>query len=238
MLETSDWVGHVSHNEGQNGESGEPPDSTGADTFANRLRDAEIIAILRGLTPDATTSLALELQSLGVRFIEVTIQDDQGVQALRQTVREWQPGPLMIGAGSIISTSLACQAIDDGAEFLVSPGLSSEVIGVARRDAVPILPGVATPSEVQEAAELGLTAVKLFPAAQLGGPAYLRALAGPFPSMRFVPTGGVDFQNAQTYLTAGALAVGIGGQLTKPSGLEALRGWIDGRAARDAAQRS
>jgi 2-dehydro-3-deoxyphosphogluconate aldolase/(4S)-4-hydroxy-2-oxoglutarate aldolase len=231
-------VDHVSHNEGRSGEGGKSPDGTGPDAFENRLRDAEIIAILRGLTPDATTSLALELQSLGVRFVEVTIQDDQGVQALRQTVSEWQPGPSMIGAGSIISTSLAGQAIDDGAEFLVSPGLSSEVISIARRNAVPILPGVATPSEVQTAAELGLTAVKLFPAAQLGGPAYLRALAGPFPSMRFVPTGGVDFQNAPTYLTAGALAVGIGGQLTKPSGLEALRDWIHGRAERDAAQQS
>jgi Entner-Doudoroff aldolase len=198
--------------------------------FEDRLADAEIIAILRGLTPEATTSLALELRALDVRFIEVTIQDEQGALALRRTVDEWPAGPHMIGAGSIISAALARQAIDDGAEFLVSPGLSSDVVGVARDCGVPILPGVATPSEVQLAAALGLTAVKEFPAAQLGGPAYLRALGGPFPSMKFVPTGGVDFENAQAYLAAGALAVGIGGQLTKPSGLESLRRWIDRRS--------
>ena len=197
--------------------------------FEGRLLDAKIVTILRGLTPDATTSLAVELRSLGVQCIEVTVQDEQGAQALRQTVHDWPAGPQMIGAGSIISPSLARQAIEDGAVFLVCPGLSSEVVGVARDCGVPILPGVATPSEVQRAAALGLTAVKLFPAAQLGGPAYLRALGGPFPSMKFVPTGGVSFDNAQAYLAAGALAVGIGGQLTQPSGLEALRRWIDGR---------
>ena len=205
------------------------PDKAAQAAFEHELHDASIIAILRGLTPDAATTLALELRLLGVRHIEVTIQDEQGVQALRQTVHEWPDGPEMIGAGSIISAALARQAISDGAEFLVSPGLSAEVVHIAQDRGVPILPGVATPSEVQHAAALGLTAVKLFPVAQLGGPAYLRALGGPFPAMKFVPTGGVNFENAQAYLAAGALAVGIGGELTQPSGLEALRRWIAGR---------
>jgi 2-dehydro-3-deoxyphosphogluconate aldolase/(4S)-4-hydroxy-2-oxoglutarate aldolase len=199
--------------------------------FEAALLDTSIIAILRGLSPDATTSLALELRSLGVAFIEVTIQDEQGGLALRQTIQEWPTGPQRIGAGSIISTALARRAIGDGAEFLVAPGLSAEVVGTARDADLPILAGVATPSEVQHAAALGLTAVKLFPAAQLGGPAYLRALGGPFPAMRFVPTGGVNFDNAEAYLAAGALAVGIGGELTQPSGLEALRRWIDRRTS-------
>ena len=201
------------------------------DVFEHRLGDASTIAILRGLTPDATTALALEVRSLGIRCIEVTIQDEQGIQALRQTVREWPEGPETIGAGSIISVAMAQQAIDDGAEFLVSPGLSVDVVSIARDRGIPILPGVATPTEVQHAAALGLTAVKLFPAAQLGGPAYVRALGGPFPTMKFVPTGGVNFENAQAYLAAGALAVGIGGELTQPSGPEALRRWIDSRTS-------
>jgi len=221
---------HVSRNEVEDQEGIASSHAALQEEFNDRLLDAEIVAILRGLSPDATTSLALDLRSLGVRSIEVTIQDEQGAQALRQTVHEWPAGPHMIGAGSIISAALARQAIEDGAEFLVCPGLSSEVVGVARDGGVPILPGVATPSEVQRAAGLGLTAVKLFPAAQLGGPSYLRALAGPFPSMKFVPTGGVSFENARAYLEAGALAVGIGGQLTQPSGLEALKRWIDRRS--------
>ena len=218
----------MSHSRDEPG--GVVPSATAIQTdFEDELRDAAMVAILRGLSPDATTSLALDLRSLGVQFIEVTIQDEQGGQALRQTVQEWPAGPQRIGAGSIISTALAERAIGDGAEYLVSPGLSAEVVAIAREADSPILAGVATPSEVQQAAALGLTAVKLFPAAQLGGPEYLRALSGPFPSIEFVPTGGVDFENAQGYLAAGALAVGIGGVLTQPSGLEAARRWIDRR---------
>lgn len=131
-----------------------------------------------------------------MQFIEVTIQDEQGGQPLRQTIREWPTGQQQIGAGSIISAELAKRAIGDGAEFLVSSGLSADVLATARDVDIPILAGVATPSEVQHAAALGLTAVKLFPSAQLGGPGYLRALSGPFPSIEFVPTGGVVFDNA------------------------------------------
>ena len=216
-----------SNEEGHNKGSDDDPNAV-QKAFERELGDASLVAILRGLTPDATTALALELRSLGVCVIEITIQDQRGLQALRQTVREWPDGPHLIGAGSIISAPLAHQAIEDGAEFLVSPGLSVDVISAARDGGVPMLPGVATPTEVQHAVALGLTAVKLFPAAQLGGPAYLRALSGPFPTMKFVPTGGVSFDNAQSYMAAGALAVGIGGELTQPSGLEALRRWTDG----------
>ena len=221
-------IGEMSDNQGGHHGVGSANATIQTD-FELSLVDASMIAILRGLSPDATTSIALELRSLGVQFIEVTIQDEQGELALRQTIQDWPTGPQRIGAGSIISTALARRAIDDGAEFLVSPGLSAEVIAAADDAHIPILAGVATPSEVQQAASLGLTAVKLFPAAQLGGPAYLRALAGPFPTMKFIPTGGVNFENAQAYLTAGALTVGIGGELTQPSGLEALRRWINRR---------
>ena len=205
-------------------------DSTVQTDFERRLGEASMVAILRGLTPDATTALALELRSIGVRHIEVTMQDDQGLAALRQTIQEWPDGPDTIGAGSVVSVASAQQAVDAGASFLISPGLSAAVVDFARALDVAVLPGVATPSEVQQAMALGLSAVKLFPAAQLGGTAYLRASAGPFPGMRFVPTGGVDFDNADDYLAQGALAVGIGGQLTQPAGIDALRRWIDARA--------
>lgn len=199
--------------------------------FEQRLGEASMVAILRGLSPDATTALALELRSIGVRHIEVTMQDDLGLAALRQTIQEWPDGPNTIGAGSVVSVAGAHQAVEAGASFLISPGLSAAVVEFAREHDVAVLPGIATPTEVQQAMALGLSAVKLFPAAQLGGAAYLRALAGPFPAMRFVPTGGVDFDNADDYLAHGALAVGIGGQLTQPAGIEALRRWIDARAS-------
>lgn len=150
------------------------------------------------------------------------------MEALKRTVTMKGLSGCFVGAGSVTSVELAEQAIDVGAQFLVSPGLSPAVIEIADAHDVPILPGVATPSEVQSAHDLGIRTVKLFPAAQLGGPAYLRALAAPFPFMRFVPTGGVDFSNAPDYLAAGALAVGIGSGLTRPGGVEAFHDWMKG----------
>ena len=198
--------------------------------FERRLGEARMVAILRGSSPDATTALALELRSIGVRHIEVTMQDEMGLAALRQTIQEWPAGADPIGAGSVVSVAGAQLAVDAGAGFLISPGLSAAVVEFARDHDVAVLPGVATPTEVQHAIALGLSAVKLFPAAQLGGPAYLRALAGPFPGVRFVPTGGVDVDNADDYLAHGALAVGIGGRLTQPGGLDAVRRWLDARS--------
>lgn len=197
--------------------------------FEQRLGDAGMVAILRGLSPDATTALALELRSVGVRHIEVTMQDEMGLAALRQTIQDWPAGPDTIGAGSVVSVEGAQLAVEAGASFLISPGLSAAVVEFARDNEVAVLPGVATPTEVQHAIALGLSAVKLFPAAQLGGPGYLRALAGPFPSLRFVPTGGVDVDNADDYLAQGALAVGIGGRLTQPGGVDAARRWVEAR---------
>lgn len=198
--------------------------------FERGLGDARMVAILRGLSPDATTALALELRSIGVRHIEVTMQDEMGLAALRQTTQEWPAGSDPIGAGSVVSVAGAQAAVDAGAGFIISPGLSAAVVEFARDHDIAVLPGVATPTEVQHAVALGLSAVKLFPAMQLGGPAYLRALAGPFPGIRFVPTGGVDVDNAGDYLAHGALAVGVGGQLTQPGGLDAVRRWFETRS--------
>lgn len=194
-----------------------------------RLVDDPIVAILRGLAPDPCRSMVDELQGAGLRSIEVTIQDDEGFAALQAVLQHRGPGAHAIGAGSVINATLVHQAVDAGAEFLVCPGISVEVVAASKDRGIPIFPGVATPSEVQLAASLGLRAVKVFPATQLGGPAYLRALQGPFPNMRFIPTGGVSFKNADEYLRAGALAVGIGGELTQPGGAQALRTWITNR---------
>ena len=191
-------------------------------SFADRLADSAVIAILRGLDPRATAELAAELNAVGANHIEVTIQDPAGEEALCRTVDMIDPHECFLGAGSVTSVGRAERAIELGVQFLVSPGLSPAVVAVADSHGVPILPGVSTPSEVQRAHELGIATVKLFPAAQLGGPGYLRAMSAPFPFMRFVPTGGVDFGNADDYFAAGALAVGIGSELTRPGGVEAF----------------
>lgn len=186
-----------------------------------------LIAILRGLDASAATELGVTLVSLGVKCVEVTVQDDEGLRALAATVGAADGCGGLVGAGSVTSVERARQAVDVGARFLVSAGLSDDVVAFADRMGLPILPGVATPTEVQRAQMLGIETVKLFPAQQLGGTSYLRALKGPFPKMRFVPTGGIGFENASEYLAAGALAVGLGGKLTSPDGLDRLRAWLN-----------
>ena len=201
------------------------PDTNSAE-LAERLRRDPVVAVLRSLDPQSTASRARELFAMGVEYVEVTIQDTQGIDALRATVALCAGRERHIGAGSIISAAMAELAVGIGADFLVSPGLSSSIVEVARSRGVAVLPGVATPSEIQKAVSLGLQAVKLFPVSQLGGAGYVRALRGPFPEVGFVPTGGIDFGNIDSLLEAGAIGVGLGSELTRDSGLEELERWL------------
>ena len=185
-----------------------------------------IIAILRGQDPDTTVSLVHYLMEIGCQNIELTVEDSSGVESLRRVRDLDTAATACIGAGSVTSVELAKKVIDLGTQFLVCPGVSPNVIEVARAHSIPVLPGVATATDVLHASELDISVVKLFPAAFLGGPAYLRAISAPFPSMRFVPTGGVGTNDASDYLRAGAVAVGIGSELTRPGGVRALEAWL------------
>lgn len=189
--------------------------------------NARLIAILRGLDTSAASEFATALVSLGVGCIEVTVQDEAGLEALAATVRVVDGSGAFVGAGSVTSVERAQQAIDAGACFVVSPGFSEDVVTFAHSRAIPVLPGVATPTEIQRAQSSGVETVKLFPIAQLGGVDYLRALQGPFPEIQFVPTGGIGLDDAPAYLAAGALAVGLGGQLTSADGLKRLRAYLE-----------
>jgi len=116
----------------------------------------------------------------------------------------------------------AREAVDAGARFLVSPGVTDDLARAMLATGVPVLMGALTPSEVMHVTALGAHAVKVFPAS-LGGPAYLRALRAPFPDVSFVPTGGVNVSNLAEWFRAGAVAVGVGGELCSTEDLAAGR---------------
>src|SRR5262249_8276843 len=132
-----------------------------------------------------------------------------------------------LGAGTVLTAADAARAEGAGASFLVTPGLGADLLASAPR--LPVLAGALTPSEVIAARAYGGTAVRLFPAS-LGGPGYLKALIGPFPSVPFVPVGGVDAEAAAAYFAVGAVAVGVGspliGDAARGGDLQALRGRI------------
>lgn len=156
----------------------------------------------------------------GLPLAEVTLRTPASLDCLAELAAR---GDVLTGAGSVRSAEQVDQAVDAGARFVVSPGLSTAVVARARRRGVPALPGVATASEIMQALDLGVTVVKLFPAAQLGGVGAVKALAAPFPGVRFVPTGGVDRSNAGDYLALGAVAAVGGSWMVAPDLLRAGR---------------
>jgi 2-dehydro-3-deoxyphosphogluconate aldolase/(4S)-4-hydroxy-2-oxoglutarate aldolase len=181
------------------------------DETLERLRDAAIVAVLRADFADDAVRAADALVAAGVRAIEFTYTTPSAGRAVRDA-RQRHGDDVLIGAGTIRSTHQVAEAVDAGADFLVSPHLQSELLGAMVASGRLALPGVLTPSEVAGALTMGAVAVKLFPAAT-AGIAHFKALRGPFPGLQVVPTGGIGVGDVRAWLDAGALAVGAGSEL-------------------------
>jgi 2-dehydro-3-deoxyphosphogluconate aldolase / (4S)-4-hydroxy-2-oxoglutarate aldolase len=175
------------------------------------IGDVPLIGILRKLPSDRVAAIGAVLQRAGLRVVEVTLDSDRPFDQIER-LREATPS-LTVGAGTVTSPDQVEQAVDSGAQFIVSPIMSSSVLATCKASGVPCLPGAATPTEIYDALYAGATAVKVFPAAQLGGPAYLRAIRSPLGDPPLVPTGGITLENAAEYLAAGAGALGVGSNL-------------------------
>jgi len=176
------------------------------------LRGARVVGVLRAASADAAVAAAQAAARAGLRAVEVTFTTPDAAAAIR-TLRATLPANVLLGAGTVMTPEDAGAAAEAGAAFLVSPHLCGELIAFAASRGVLYLPGVLTPTEVVLALRLGAHAVKLFPAASSGGPAYLRDLLGPFPGLPVMVTGGVQPPQVPAYLAAGALAAGLGSPL-------------------------
>jgi 2-dehydro-3-deoxyphosphogluconate aldolase/(4S)-4-hydroxy-2-oxoglutarate aldolase len=141
--------------------------------------------------------IARALQRGGVGCIEIAFRSDAAAEAIRQA--RGVDG-MLVGAGTVLSPEQADAAVAAGAQFAVSPGLNETVVGRCRELALPFFPGVASPTEIERARGLGLLTLKLFPAATVGGIAFLNAVAPTYPDVRFIPTGGVSSDNLAAYL--------------------------------------
>jgi 2-dehydro-3-deoxyphosphogluconate aldolase/(4S)-4-hydroxy-2-oxoglutarate aldolase len=174
--------------------------------FDERLRRQRVVAIVR--SNDHLQEIVPALWRGGIELVEVALTSPGALDAISILAARGE-----VGAGTVRTREDGQRALDAGASFLVSPAANPDLIGWAAQNDVPHLPGVFTPSEIELALGLGASVLKLFPAS-VGGPEYVTALRGPFPNVEFVPTGGVDAENAMHYLTRGAIAVGLGGSLT------------------------
>lgn len=182
----------------------------------NKILEARIVAIIRGITGEDFNDLIHTLVDNDIRIMEVTV-DTPGVYEKIEQIKTEYDTQVVIGAGTVLDSETARLAISAGAEFLVSPSLNIDVIKTAKRYGKMVLPGCMTPTEIVQAYEAGADVIKVFPASVVG-PRYLRELSGPLGHIPLLPTGGINLDNAQEYLEAGAVAIGLGSSLVGRGG--------------------
>ncbi|MBA2945481.1 bifunctional 4-hydroxy-2-oxoglutarate aldolase/2-dehydro-3-deoxy-phosphogluconate aldolase [Streptomyces himalayensis] len=174
--------------------------------LASVLAGARVMPVLTVRRAATAGPLADALAAGGARCAEVTFRTQDAERVLKEMAAH---GGLAVGVGTVVTPEQAERAVAAGARFVVSPGFDEDVVAKCRELGVPVVPGIATATELMRALKAGLDTVKLFPAEPLGGLRTLRALAAPFPRMRFVPTGAIGASRLVTYLTHPAvLAVG------------------------------
>ena len=170
------------------------------DTTLNRIGQAGVIPVVITDNPACAVPLALSLKGGGIPVIEFTFRTEAAAEAIA-AVSTALPD-VLVGAGTVLTVSQARKAVKSGAKFIVSPGLDSAVVKYCISRKVPIIPGVATATEIQQALKLGLKILKYFPSEALGGLKTLESLAAPFTGLKFVPTGGVSLDNLEDYLSS------------------------------------
>jgi 2-dehydro-3-deoxyphosphogluconate aldolase/(4S)-4-hydroxy-2-oxoglutarate aldolase len=201
----------------------------------NTIHKVGIIPVIRAASAAEAILAAEAMEEGGIPVVEITMTVPGAIEAIRKVRAEFGDR-VLLGAGTVITERQAKECFDAGAEFLVSPGLSLPVLHTAAAAGKLAIPGVLTPTELMAAMEARVSAMKVFPCGNVGGPRYIKALRGPFSNASLIPTGGVNSENAAEYFAAGAFAIGAGSELVHPAALrDGRKGEIAGAARRLAA---
>ena len=187
--------------------------------LVSRLAEYRLVPVVVVEDPADAVVLADALVEAGLPVAEVTLRTPRALEAIRAMTDR---GGLLVGAGTVLTPGQVDEAVDAGAEFVVSPGTSRAVVERCQAHNVLSLPGAVTATEIQAALELGVQTMKFFPAGTSGGPAAIRALAAPFSGVQFVPTGGVGPANLAEYLALPTV-VAVGGSWMVPPDVVAAR---------------
>jgi 2-dehydro-3-deoxyphosphogluconate aldolase/(4S)-4-hydroxy-2-oxoglutarate aldolase len=179
-----------------------------------QVLDGGIIAIVRSPNSQQLVGVTRALADGGVSVVEITMSVPDTLEVL-QHIRKALGDRVLLGAGTVLDPETARAALLAGAEYIVAPTVNLDVIRLCQRYDKLVMPGAFTPTEILTAWEAGADIVKVFPA-EVVGPAFFKALHGPLPHIRLMPTGGVDLSTAADFLKAGACCLGIGGQLVEP----------------------
>src|SRR5438094_5954916 len=178
-----------------------------------QVLDCGIVAVVRSPDSQQLVEVARALADGGVSVVEITMTVPGALDVLRQ-VRQALGDRVLLGAGTVLDPETARAVLLAGAEFIVAPTINLDVIRLCRRYDKLVMPGAFTPTEILTAWEAGADIVKVFPA-DVVGPPFFKALRGPLPQVRLMPTGGVDLKTAADFLKAGACCLGVGGQLVE-----------------------
>jgi 2-dehydro-3-deoxyphosphogluconate aldolase / (4S)-4-hydroxy-2-oxoglutarate aldolase len=196
----------------------------------NRIVETGIVPVIRTSSPEEAIFAADAVARAGVSIAEITMTVPQAVEVISRLGRELPH--VLVGAGTVLDAEMARSCLKAGASFLVSPGFDLEIVKLAAKENVVMMAGALTPTEVLTAWNTGADFVNLFPCARVGGPAYVKALKGPFAQVPLVPTGGVTLETAADSIGSGAAALGVGGELIVRSVLQQRRADILGDLAR------
>ena len=178
------------------------------------LQAGPVIPVIVISNPDHAVPLAQALLAGGVRVLEITLRSDAALEAIRR-IRDEFP-EVLVGAGTVLSVQDLQAVAEAGGRFAISPGLTPNLLAAVHQESIPLIPGVASASELMQALEAGLTELKFFPAQAAGGVQMLKSLNGPFPQVTFCPTGGITLHNYREYLALKNVAC-VGGSWFVPS---------------------
>jgi 2-dehydro-3-deoxyphosphogluconate aldolase/(4S)-4-hydroxy-2-oxoglutarate aldolase len=190
------------------------------EAIRRRIEEVGIVPVVRAPSAELAMRATDAVLAGGISVFEITMTVPGAVEVIRLLSQQLR-GRALIGAGTVLTPEDALACIDAGAEFIVGPGLNLATIAAAHSRDVPVMPGALTPTEVISAWQAGADMVKIFPCGAMGGAKYLRALRGPLPQVRMLPTGGVSASTAADYIASGASALGVGSELIDITALAA-----------------
>ncbi|MBV8731529.1 MAG: bifunctional 2-keto-4-hydroxyglutarate aldolase/2-keto-3-deoxy-6-phosphogluconate aldolase [Acidobacteriia bacterium] len=179
----------------------------------SRIVESGLVAVIRAESTDQALRIASACAEGGAAALEITFTVPGAAKVIGELTKRFSIEEISIGAGTVLDPETARVALLEGAQFLVSPALNPQTARLANRYQVPYMPGAGTMYEIIEAMECGADIIKVFPGETLG-PAFVKAVKGPLPQASLMPTGGVSLENAQAWIKAGCVALGVGGNLT------------------------
>lgn len=184
-----------------------------------RILEIGIVPVVRAASAREACLAADAVCEGGIPIVEITMTVPGALDVIRELVEKCG-SDVLIGAGTVLNAQAAQNCLDAGAEFLVSPGFNQATADLAVRERKLFIAGALTPTEIMAAWEAGADFIKIFPCGQVGGAKYIKSLKGPFPQIPFIPTGGVNLSTAAEFLEAGAVALGVGGELVQADALK------------------